>query len=279
MAPAKVAATWDDEESDSDSSGPSSPPLIARRSKFEDEEEDDVLDSWDAAEDSEVEREKAKKAEEAKAKAEAEAKANHKTKKQRIEDKIEQKRLAKLENELDYSDSEEDEADKRARLRATEKEADLRNAEDLFAGVGGVPESRATAVKAVTVQAGDDPADAIDLTKLKIFQPVGITGFKKMRETVTPLLVANAKKPQYESFMKDFVKDLSKELNSEQIKKIASGLTALSNEKLREEKAAEKGGKKTKAAKTKTSLAASRDISSRADTTLYDDGLDDGDFM
>jgi translation initiation factor 3 subunit J len=276
MAPAKVAASWDDEESDSDSSsGPSSPPLIARRSKFEDEEDDDVLDSWDAAEDSEVEREKAKKAAEAKAKAEAEAKANHKTKKQRIEDKIEEKRRARLENELDDDDSEEDEATRRARLRATEKEADLRNAEDLFAGVGGVPESRTNAVKAVTVQAGDDPADAIDLTKLKVFQPAGIAGFKKMRETVTPLLVANAKKPQYESFMKEFVKDLSKELNSEQIKKIASGLTALSNEKLREEKAAEKGGKKTKAAKTKTSLAASRDISSRADTTFYDDGLDE----
>ena len=70
---------------------------------------------------------------------------------------------------LDISDSEEDEATRRARLRATEKESDLRNAEDLFAGVGGVPESRAAAVKPVTVQAGDDPADAIDLTKLTIF--------------------------------------------------------------------------------------------------------------
>ena len=52
MAP----AAWDDE--DSESTPPSSPPVVAaRRSKFDDEEDDaDVLDSWDAAEDSEVER-------------------------------------------------------------------------------------------------------------------------------------------------------------------------------------------------------------------------------
>jgi len=49
----------------------------------------------------------------------------------------------------------------------------------------------------------------------------------------------------------------------------------MSNEKMKEEKAAEKGGKKTKAAKTKTSLAAGRDVAHRADTTAYDDGLEE----
>jgi len=75
--------------------------------------------------------------------------------------------------------------------------------------------------------------------------------------------------------MQDFAKQLVKDLNSEQIKKIATGLSTMSNEKMREEKAAEKGGKKSKAAKTKTSLAASRDIASRADVTAYDDGLEE----
>ena len=76
-------------------------------------------------------------------------------------------------------------------------------------------------------------------------------------------------------FLQEFAKDLTRELPSEQIKKIASALTTLSNEKMREEKAAEKGGKKGKA-KGKAVLVASRDVSSRADTTLYDeDGLDE----
>ena len=40
-------------------------------------------------------------------------------------------------------------------------------------------------------------------------------------------------------------------------------------------KAAEKGGKKTKAAKTKPSVVAQKDVGSRADTMAYDDGLDE----
>ena len=62
-----------------------------------------VIDDWDAAEDSEVEREKAKKAAEAKAKADAEAAANKKSKKQRIEERIKERQAA-LEDEDDESD-------------------------------------------------------------------------------------------------------------------------------------------------------------------------------
>ena len=68
---------------------------------------------------------------------------------------------------------------------------------------------------------------------------------------------------------------------SSEIKKVASAMTALSNEKMKEEKALDKSGKKTKAQKTKTSLAAGRDMGrGMADTATYDEGgLDDGDFM
>lgn len=71
-------------------------------------------------------------------------------------------------------------------------------------------------------------------------------------------------------FLQEFTKQLAKDLPSDQIKKVASTLTALSNEKMKEEKNAEKGGKKSKAAKSKVALVASRDISSRADVNAYD---------
>lgn len=60
---------------------------------------------------------------------------------------------------------------------------------------------------------------------------------------------------------------------SEQIKKLASSMTALGNEKMREEKLADKSSKKTKAAKTKTSLAVGR-------SSIADDvgGYDQDDF-
>lgn len=277
MAPSKAPTSWEEEESDS-SSGTSAP-VIARRSKFEDEEDDgDVLDSWDAAEDSEVEREKEKKAAEAKAKAEAEAKANKKSKSQRVEELREANRRKKMEEDMEAEESDEDEATKRARIREEEKQADLANAEDLFGGGGSGPAKR-TSNKAVTVQEGDDPTSTIDLSSLKLFQPQTAGQFTKLKETLAPLLTSNAKKPQYAIMMQDFTKQLVKDLNSEQIKKIASGLSTMSNEKMREEKAAEKGGKKTKAAKTKATLSASRDESNKADTTAYDDNLDEDDFM
>ncbi|KAM3414890.1 Eukaryotic translation initiation factor 3 subunit J [Cercospora zeina] len=279
MAPSKTS--WDDEDTDSTPASSPPPAAVARRGKFDDEEEEDVLESWDAAEDSEEEREKAKKAAEAKAKAEAAAKAEKKSKAQRLEELREQRRKERAELEDgESSEEEEDEASRRARLRAQEMESDLKNAEDLFDGGGSGPAKRGTN-KAITVQAdAGDPTSAIDLSSLKLFNPSSAKDFATLRETLVPLFNNIAKKPQYELFMKEFTKQIVKEMNSEQVKKLASGLTAVSNEKLKEEKAAEKGGKKTKAAKTKTTLNAARDNSRAADTYAYDDdGLDDGDFM
>lgn len=167
-------------------------------------------------------------------------------------------------------DSDEDEADRRARLRAEQKESDLKHAEDLFEGIG-ISNNRA-AGKHITVQ--DDSGESVDLSTLAIFNPKTKDQFTKLRETLAPLLSKNAKHAQYTLFMQEFAKQIVKELPSDQIKKVASALTTMSNEKMKEEKAAEKGGKKTKAAKTKTSLAGGRDaVSMKADT--FDDGLDE----
>ncbi|KAJ4411199.1 Translation initiation factor 3 subunit J component [Didymella pomorum] len=260
MAPGK----WDDEESGSDSGSPA--PVIARRGKFDDEEEDDVLDSWDAAEDSEVEREKAKKAADAKAKAEAEARANHKTKAERIEEHR-QAALRRRQEEEDYEDEDETEEEKRLRLRQAEQEASRAQAEELF---GELSVGKSKSAKAITVSDSSDPTNSIDLSAMPLFNPNTKDQFLKLRETLIPLLANNSKKGQYSLFLQEFCKGIAKELPSDQIKKIASGLTTLSNEKMKEEKAAEKGGKKTKAAKTKTTLNASRDVGRAADTSAYD---------
>ncbi|KAH7391973.1 eukaryotic translation initiation factor 3 subunit J [Pyrenochaeta sp. MPI-SDFR-AT-0127] len=274
MAPGK----WDDE--DEESTPPSSPTAapIARRGKFDDEEDDsDVLESWDAAEDSEVEREKAKKAAEAKAKADAEAKANHKSKAQRVEEHRQAAlRRRQLEDDMS-SDEEETEAEKRARLKQQELDGSRAQAEELFGDIGV---SNKRAGKAVTLTDENNPGNAIDLSSLTLFNPNTKGQFTKLLDTLTPLVAANSKKGQYSLFLQEFTKQIAKDLPSDQIKKIASGLTTLSNEKMKEEKAAEKGGKKTKAAKTKTTLNAARDVGVRADTKAYDDNdFGDDDFM
>ena len=134
----------------------------------------------------------------------------------------------------------------------------------------GINKQRST-IKSVITADPSDPTSVVDLSSLPLFNPTTKDQFFKLRETLVPILTVNAKKAQYTLFMQEFTKQIVKDLPSEQIKKIASGLTTLSNEKMKEEKAAEKGGKKTKAAKSKATLVANRDTSFRADTTSYAD--------
>jgi len=196
----------------------------------------------------------------------------------RFEDEEEEEVLDDWENDEDSEEEreEEDEGTRRAKAKASEKESDLQHAEDLFAGIGINPNRGA---KPVTVTDESDPTQAIDLSSLSIFKPQTPLQFQKLRETLVPLLTANSKKPQYALMMPELVKQLCKEMNSDQIKKVASTLTTLSNEKLKEEKSADKTNKKSKAAKTKTTLNADKGLANRADTMAYDDGLEDDDFM
>ncbi|APA07200.1 hypothetical protein SS1G_04073 [Sclerotinia sclerotiorum 1980 UF-70] len=268
---------WDEESSSEESSDPTPAQAAAStRRKFDDEEDDDeVLDSWSAAEDSEVEREKAKVEAERKAKADALAAANKKSKKERVAEKQAERARQLAENS---DESSEDEATRRERLRRTEQESDLKHAEDLFGNIGINSRKSTSAANAVQVDE-KNPAATVDLTTLPLFDPRTKPQFEKLRETLVPLITNNVKKAQYIIFLQEFTKQISKDLPSDQIKKIASTLTALSNEKMKEEKAAEKGGKKSKAQKTKTTLNASRDAISHKDTQAYDDDFGDDDFM
>ena len=237
------------------------------------------MDSWSAAEDSEVEREKATKAAAAKAAADEEAKKNKKSKTQRIKE-MEEKHRQEREEAGIVDESSEDEGDRRARMRKMEQEADLNNAADLFGNIG-INKNR-SAAKPITVNEGDqaDPSQAVDLSAMKLFNPTTLAEFNTLKDTLIALVATqNSSKARYVLFAQDLVRALVKDLNSDQIKKAASALTTLSNEKMREEKAADKGGKKTKAVKTKVTLNASRDVAGRADTAAYDDGLEDDDFM
>ncbi|KAI0193397.1 translation initiation factor eIF3 subunit [Xylaria flabelliformis] len=269
----------DEEESES-SSAPASPALGAvRRNKFADEEDSDVLESWDAAEDSEVEREKAKKAAEAKAKAEAEAAANKKSRAQRIAERQAENARRLADDAESSEDEEETPAERLQRMRRTEKESDLKHAEDLFGGAGlSLRNGRKATTTGTTIQIDSDPNKTVDLATLSLFNPSTKGQFETLRNALVPIIGGNHKKAHYALFLQELTKQLAKDLPSDQIKKISSTLTTLGNEKMKEEKAAEKGGKKTKAQKTKTQLVASRP--NTTDVAAYDDdAFGDDDFM
>ncbi|KAK2609021.1 Translation initiation factor 3 subunit J component [Conoideocrella luteorostrata] len=270
---------WDEEDSDT-STPPSSPPITAtRRRQFEDEEDDsDVLESWDAAEDSEVEREKERKATEAKAKALAESAANKKSKAQRIAEHQVARARQREEGE-EESDDDETDTQRRERLRRTEQEADLRHAEDLFGDVGISSGRKTNTIGAAVVVDDNDPGKTVNIASLPLFNPQTKKQFELMRTTLAPIINGNTKKAHYGLFLEEFAKDLAKELSSDQVKKVASALTRLSNEKMKEEKASDKGGKKTKAAKTKATLVAARANMTDVSTYDDDDAFGDNDFM
>jgi translation initiation factor 3 subunit J len=108
----------------------------------------------------------------------------------------------------------------------------------------------------------------VNLASLALFNPQTKNQFEVLRTTLAPILSGNNKKAHYGLFLEEFAKDLAKELSSDQVKKVASALTRLSNEKMKEEKASDKGGKKSKAAKTKTSLVTNR--ANATDVAAYD---------
>jgi translation initiation factor 3 subunit J len=229
-----------------------------------------VLDSWEAAEDSEAECEKARVAAENKARAEAEAAANKKPKTQRIAERSAANRARKL-AEQSEEESSEDDVEKRQRLKRTEQEADLKHAEDLFGDVGISSSRKATTAANAVVIDSKDPSNTFNIASLPVFDPKTKAQFEALRETLVPVLTSHSKKAHYVLFLQEFTKQLAKDLPSDQIKKVASGLTALSNEKMKEEKIADKGAKKSKAQKTKVTLVASRNTTTNPDVNAYDD--------
>lgn len=169
-------------------------------------------------------------------------------------------------------------------MRATEKAADLGHAQDLFDDFGdiGVPKGRkAVNPGAAVALDAKNPNNTVNLAELPLFKPSTKTQFETLRNTLTPLITASDKKAHYTLFLQEFAKQLAAELPSDQVKKISSSLTALANEKMKNEKAAEKGGKKSKAAKTKTSLVGARqnDDDFSAYNNDNDDAFGDDDFM
>ncbi|RPA98029.1 translation initiation factor eIF3 subunit [Choiromyces venosus 120613-1] len=242
-----------------------------------------VLDSWDAAEDSEKERRKASAKQAAAEKAAAEAAANKKSKTQRVAERQAQNAAQREAAVLEAADIEnETPAERRAREERMRIQGDLAHATDLFGEVGIGAGSGGTKTRPITTADPVDRTKSIDLSSLPVFAPKGKEGFNQLRDMLVPLLVANSKKAHYSLFLQEFVRQLAKDMTSEQVRKVASGLTILANEKQREEKAAEKGGKKTKAAKGKTALAAAGKEADKFDTTDYQEpaGYDDfDDFM
>ncbi|KAG0639398.1 eukaryotic translation initiation factor 3 subunit J [Tuber brumale] len=283
MAPPKKWSGEEEPSSEEEEVGRIAPRVTTKKKWDDEESEEEILESWDA-EDSEEERKKDRAKQAAADSAAVEAAANKKSKTQRIAERQAQnaaQREATAAARESGNMEDETPAERRAREERMRIEGDLAHATDLFGTVGVGAGSGGSKEKPITTGDPEDPTKSIDLSSLPLFAPKGKDEFTRLREVLVPLLVANSKKAHYSLFLQEFVRQLGKDMSSEQVRKVASGLTTLANERQREEKAAEKGGKKTKAAKGKTTLATGKEAD-KFDTTDYLEpaGYDDfDDFM
>ncbi|KAJ8102799.1 eukaryotic translation initiation factor 3 subunit J [Lipomyces tetrasporus] len=268
-----MAGNWDDEEDESPSSTPAK---LVPKSKWDDEEDSDepVLDSWDA---SESEDEKPAKP--------VMAAPPKKTLKQKIAEREEEARK-KMEEKIKQLEAEKNEtpAERRARLQAIQLQADLDNAADLFGDVVALEDKEipASSVPTESVLAESVPAESGVLLKepeledLALMKPKTREQFDELNARLGDVLTSLSGNPAYATtFLPSLMKALVQPLNSEQVRKCASTLTAVGNEKIKEERAADKPSKKKK---SKPGLSnASAKIDDNVDTTNYSryDELDD----
>lgn len=151
--------------------------------------------------------------------------------------------------------------------------ADMENAASLFGAttVAGAFFFLSCAQRTQLITGGS--ADYSDPFSLSCKTP---EDFGALSITISDLLIAkHGNHPLYSSFVQSLVKGVCGPLKDVEVRKAASGLTALSNEKQKEQKDAA-GGKKKKA--SKPALGANKSVG-RADVGTYDEVLDDsGDY-
>jgi len=164
-------------------------------------------------------------------------------------------------DELYDEDSVLDPRAKALRDKQREVESDLKNAADLFGT--------------------DSSGEQVDIKSVLNANPKTKEDFVVLSRQIFELVIKRHQdKPLYAAFVEAHAKELANPLRDVDVRKVASGLTTLANEKQKETRD-KTSGKKKKAAKP---VLGSTKAIGKADTNLYEEALDDfgndpNDFM
>ncbi|KAF5342283.1 hypothetical protein D9611_001824 [Ephemerocybe angulata] len=249
---------WEASDSETEVKGKTSAPAAAKapvpvkkpvKSKWEgeDEEEEAPVSDWEESSDEESEEEKKPVVAPPKKKG---------TLKQKLAEKEAEKAKRIEAGELDYdSDDVLDPREKARRDRERELNADLTNAADLLgsAALGGTKNP--------------------ELDSLISAQPRTKEDFAKLSANIVEYIVKrHMTKPLYASFVEQLARDVSAPLKDVEVRKVASTLTTLANEKQKEQRD-KTNGKKKKGGKP--ALGGAKVSTKAVDTGLYEESLDD----
>ncbi|PIL35450.1 hypothetical protein GSI_02177 [Ganoderma sinense ZZ0214-1] len=250
---------WEASDDDVPKAAPSAPaPKKAVKSKWEgeDEEDDGPVSDWEASSEEEEEEKPAS------------APVAPPKKKGTLKQKLAEKEALKAQKAADGEDDYDEESvldprEKARRDKEKELASDLNNAADLFGatGLGGTSSK--------------------ELDWLISAQPRTKEDFVEFSDKIIEYIVKRHQgKPLYATFLEHHVRQLAMPLRDVEVRKVASGLTALSNEKQKEQRDKASGKKKPKTV-GKPTLGAAKP-SSKIDTSVYEEALDDfgpDDFM
>jgi len=248
---------WEASDNDTHTKATSPPPkapLKPVKSKWEgeDEEGDSPVSDWEASSEDEDDKPAISPVPVAPPKKKGTLKA-------KLAEKEAEKaaRRATGEDGAEYdSDEVLDPKEKARRDKEKELNADLNNAADLFgaAALGGTSSS--------------------ELNSIISFQPRTKEDFQELSRLIIEYTIKRHQtKPLYAAFVEHHARELAIPLKDVEVRKVASGLTALANEKQKEQRDKASGKKKPKMA-VKPALGAAK-LSNKLDTTLYEEALDD----
>lgn len=156
-----------------------------------------------------------------------------------------------------------------------EVDADMDNATDLLAAADIHPRSRGSKDNTHT-SSSSGPAKLSDFA---VFKPTKASEYTELRKTLAPVINALAEKNSlmlHTNFIIELCRDLCQPLSSDQTNKVTSTLTAVANQKYREERARRLNNRQKPQIKQ---ASAKQETQIKAPESLADDGLDDDDFM
>ncbi|KAF8808678.1 translation initiation factor eIF3 subunit [Phlegmacium glaucopus] len=229
------------------------PAVVKSKWEGEDKEEDAPVSDWEESSDEE--------SSEHEVRAPVAPPKKKGTLKAKLAEKEAQKALKNDDSDDDsdvsyVSDSVLDPREKARLDKERELKADLNNAADLLgaSALGGTSSS--------------------ELDSLISFQPRTKEDFQKLSDRIIEFVIKrHESKPLYPIFIEHHARALAMPLKDVEVRKVASGLTTLANEKQKEQREKASGKKKPKAA-SKPGLAGLKS-SSKLDTGVYDEALDD----
>ncbi|KAI0687743.1 eukaryotic translation initiation factor 3 subunit J [Cytidiella melzeri] len=242
-----------DWENDSDEAvdapaAPAAKKPVPVRSKWdgEDEEDSGPVSDWEASSDEEEEKPKTTSA--------AAAPKKKGTLKQKLAEKAAAAALAADDDDYD-EDVVLDPREKARRDKERELNADLNNAADLLgaAALGG------TSSKELDSLISAQPRTKDDFVSLS-------------NDIITYIIKRHQDKPLYATFVEHFIRELAMPLRDVEVRKAASTLTTLANEKQKEQR--DKASGKKKKGATKPGLGAAK-LAGKLDTSAYEESLDD----